>query len=159
MFKKKPFYLWCLTAAAALAVLAWHIYPRDMADLMVIPENISVDAMYWETERSCISQEWESGSPQAEQVWQLLHSTQYVHVPGLLLPLVNPDYLTRKYNSQQGAVILVLEDAEEEKYLVAFFREHMNYTPPDGMLKSYFVPVEGNIRDTLVELVVSGMEK
>ena len=42
MFKKKPFYLWCLTAAAALAVLAWHIYPRDMADLMVIPEDISV---------------------------------------------------------------------------------------------------------------------
>ena len=158
MKRKKPLYRYFLSVAVSLALLAWYIYPRSMEQLMVIPENISVDAMYWETERSCISQEWASGSPQAEQVWQLLHSTQYVHVPGLLLPLVNPDYLTGKYNSQQGAVILVLEDAEEEKYLVAFFREHMNYTPPDGMLKSYFVPVEGNIRDTLIEMVVSGTE-
>lgn len=154
MFKKKPFYLWCLTAAAALAVLAWHIYPRDMADLMVIPEDISVNAMYWETERSCISQEWEAGSPEAEQVWELLHGTQYSKGIGLLMPLLDPEYLTdRSY--QDGAVVLVLEDGQGEKYLVAFFRKHMNYTPPEGLLRSYLIPHESGMREKLAEMITA----
>ncbi len=154
MFKKKPFYLWCLTAAAALAVLAWHIYPRDMADLMVIPEDISVNAMYWETERSCISQEWEAGSPEAEQVWELLHGTQYSKGIGLLMPLLDPEYLTdRSY--QDGAVVLVLEDGQGEKYLVAFSRKHMNYTPPEGLLRSYLIPHESGMREKLAEMITA----
>lgn len=153
MFKKKPFYLWCLTAAAALAVLAWHIYPRDMADLMVIPEDISVQAMYWETGNHCVSEEWASGSTEAKQVWELLHGTQYSKGIGLLMPLLDTEYLRDSYNKQEGAVILVLEDEQDQKYLVAFFRKHMNYTPPDGWLKSYLIPHESGMREKLAEMV------
>ena len=158
MKKKKPLYLYVLSGALFLIVLVWYLYPRPMERLMTIPEDVSVNAMYWETGTSCLSQNWEAGSPEAQQVWELLHSTQYIHTPGLLLPLVDPDYLAGKINRQHGAVILVLEDGQEQNYLVAFFQEHMNYNGPSGMLKSYFVPLDRSINETLIEMVVHGTE-
>ena len=152
MFKKKPFYRWCLTAAVALVVLGWHIYPRDMADLMVIPEDVSVLAYVWESETDSFSRKWEAGSPGAKQIWELLHATQYSKGIGLLMPLLDEGYLHGSYNSQQGAVILIFEDSQGEKYMTAFFREHMNYTPPDGWLKSYFVPHDRELREKLFAL-------
>ena len=154
MKKKKPLYLYVLSGALFLIVLVWYLYPRPMERLMTIPEEVSVNAMYWETERSCISQEWEAGSPEAEQVWELLHGTQYSKGIGLLMPLLDPEYLTdRSY--QDGAVVLVLEDGQGEKYLVAFFRKHMNYTPPEGLLRSYLIPHESGMREKLAEMITA----
>ena len=155
MKQKLPRVLAFLLAAAV--VLGWALWPRPLDRMLKdLPAAPAVRVDYWLTAEGYISAQWEAGSPEAQEILDLLSSTTYCHS---LSGLLSFDNLLPDQNRQSGFLTVELEDEDGQRWLMGFQGTQVNFHSPGQSLRSGYRPADGTIHGQIVAMVEEANQK
>ena len=154
MKQKIPRVLAFLLVAAI--VLGWALWPRSLDRMLKdLPAAPSIQANYFAAD-GYISAQWEAGSPEAQEVLDLLSSTTYCHD---LSSLLSFDNLLPNPNRQEHFFVLRLEDESGQRWLMGFQGTQVNFDSPGQSLRSGYRPADGSIHGQIVAMVEEANQK
>ena len=119
--KQQTAYTLFLMAAVAMVLVVFS-RTRTFDELIPVTDNVSVTAYYWHSANAYTGAKWEAGSPEAQQVLELLRGTTYRRslVYELIFRTRRVERVNQMLNGNSGVLTLVLQGESTGKYTIGF---------------------------------------